>query len=242
MCVCACRIVRGCVFVRVGACVGVGMCVYVCVCVCVCMCVNVCVCVFVRVRVCVCACACACACVCVCVCVLVCEYVCAHVCVCVRSLCILLVDMGNGSGMTTYIAICNIVAHVGYSPTFELYYNDEGLGWGRVVPPVSDWQPNMLFAVDGQERWCTLPIQLVHMDPNSCADTVAATLRATVLADWLNYIRGSYQACPGGEYRTSTPSVSKYSPADDALWDLYSPHLLRRLSSRCVAKQYRAIG
>ena len=74
-----------------------------------------------------------------------------------------------------------------------------GLGWGRVVAPLSEWQPHSLLAVGGQGPWSTLPIQLVHMAPSSCADTAAATLRATVSADWLNYVRGSYQVYPGGE-------------------------------------------
>ena len=72
------------------------------------------------------------------------------------------------------------------------------LGWGRVVAPLSEWQPHSLLAAGGQGPWSTLPIQRVHMAPSSCADTAAATLRATVSANWLN-LRGSYQVYPGGE-------------------------------------------
>ncbi|KAI0211232.1 hypothetical protein LSAT2_003958 [Lamellibrachia satsuma] len=34
------------------------------------------------------------------------------------------------------------------------------------------------------------------MAPSSCVDTAAATLRASVSADWLNYVRGSHQGIP----------------------------------------------
>ena len=42
-------------------------------------------------------------------------------------------------------------------------------------------------------------LPLSYRAPNSCADAAAATLRPTVSADWLNYVRGSYQVYPGGE-------------------------------------------
>ena len=79
------------------------------------------------------------------------------------------------------------------------------------------------------------------MAPSSCEDTAAATLQATVSADWLNYVRGSYQVYPGSELGTSTSLCLKTSPADEALWDLYRSLRLGRRSSRCVAEHHRAI-
>ena len=87
-----------------------------------------------------------------------------------------------------------------------------------------------------------LPRFSLVLAPSSCADTAAATLRATVSVDWLNYVRGSYQVYPGGEQGTFTPLCLKASPADEALWDLYRSLRLGRRSSRCMAEHHRTIG
>ena len=84
-----------------------------------------------------------------------------------------------------------------------------GLGWGWVVAPLSERQLHPLHAVGGPGLRSTLPIQLVHMAPSSCADTAAATLRATVSADWLNYVRGSHQGIPWWWVGDVYPNVSK---------------------------------